>query len=233
MLNTPARPAGLLLACALLLGGCASTKSPDNARATVDAAATTFDNFMRDPQMTWLHQNIGRAKAVLISPQFLQAGFIFGGAGGNAVVVAHGASGHGWTGPAFYKMAAGSVGLQAGAEASEMVTLVMTQKAVDSLLSSSFKLGGDVSIAAGPVGAGTGAQINADMIVYTRTKGLYGGLNLTGTVVSVDEGGNQAFYGQAASPVDILVQHRVSNEQGNALVQKMMHSEAQATTHQQ
>jgi lipid-binding SYLF domain-containing protein len=229
MLKMPARPAGLLFACAcLLLAGCASTKTQEDARSTADAAQKTFTNFMMDPEMSWLKQNIGRAKAVLISPSFLQAGFVVGGAGGNAVVLARGSGGHGWTNPAFYKMAAGSIGLQAGAEKAEMVTLVMTEKALDSLLSSSFKLGADVSIAAGPVGAGTGAQINADMVVYTRTKGLYGGINLSGTAVNTDEGGNTAFYGHAVTPVDILVKHSASNEAGNKLAQAVLSLEGVA-----
>jgi lipid-binding SYLF domain-containing protein len=227
MLKTPARPVGLLLTCAyLLLAGCASTKTPDAAHSTVDAAAKTFDDFMRDPQMTWLQQNIGKAKAILISPQVLQAGFVVGGSGGNAVVAARGAGGTGWTGPAFYKIAAGSLGLQVGAQASEMLTLVMTDKALDSLLSSSFKLGGDVSIAAGPVGAGTGAPITTDMVVYTRAKGLYGGLNVNGTSVSTDDKGNEAFYGRPATPVDILVKHSVSNAAGNAFAQSISRAEA-------
>jgi lipid-binding SYLF domain-containing protein len=230
MLKTPARPVGLLLTCALLLAGCASTKTLDDARTRADAAEQTFNNFMRDPQMTWLHQNIGRAKAVMITPQFLQAGFIFGGGGGNTVVLARGAGGRGWTGPAFYKMAAGSVGLQAGAESSELVAVVMTDKALASLLSSSFKLGGDVSIAAGPVGAGTGAPINADIVVYARSKGLYGGLNLSGTAVNTDDSANQAFYGRPASPVDILVKHTVTNELGNKLAGAVGQSEAQFAT---
>jgi lipid-binding SYLF domain-containing protein len=142
-----------------------------------------------------------------------------GGSGGPALLIARTSSGAGWTGPAFYRIAAGTVGLQAGAQASEMVALVMTEKGVNSLLSTSFKLGGDVSVAAGPVGAGTGAPINADMVVYTRSKGLYGGLNLDGTVISVDDGRNHAYYGRAATPVDILVTHSVSNPYGRTLIQ--------------
>lgn len=210
----------LAAACAaLVLAGCASTPTRDDSQARVDAAQTTLQNFMRDPDMSWFREHVGSAKAVLISPQIVQAGFIVGGAGGPALVIARNRSGTGWNGPAFYRIAAGSIGLQAGAQSSEMVALIMSEKALDSLLSTSFKLGGDVSIAAGPVGAGTGAPVTADMVVYTRSKGLYGGVNLDGTVISVDERRNQAYYGQATTPVDILVTRSVSNPYGASLAQ--------------
>jgi lipid-binding SYLF domain-containing protein len=218
MLRITARPAGLLVTClGLMLGGCASTGTPDDARAAATASQATFDHFIKDPDMTWLKQNLPRARAVLISPRILQAGFIVGGSGGNAVLVARTAPAGGWTSPAFYKLGTGSIGLQAGAESAEMVALVMTDKALNSFLSNDFKLGGDVSVAAGPVGAGTGAPITADMVVYVRSKGLYAGLNLSGSVVSVDDAANQAFYGRAVTPPDILIKHTATNPAGDAL----------------
>ena len=96
-----------------------------------------------------MRDNLPRAKAVLISPRILQAGFIVGGSGGNAVLYARSGGGASWAGPAFYKLGTGSIGLQIGAESAEMVALVMTDKALNSFLSNSFKLGGDVSVAAG------------------------------------------------------------------------------------
>ena len=94
----------------------------------VNAADTTFLNFMRDPQMTWLQQNIGRAKGVLIAPEVVKAGFIFGGSGGRAVLVVRDAKSGKWVGPAFYTLATASVGFQAGVAVSEMLTLVMTEE---------------------------------------------------------------------------------------------------------
>jgi len=210
----------LAMACATMgLAACSSNPTQDDTQVRVDAARTTLSNFMRDPDMTWFRNNLKRAKAVMVSPQIVQAGFIVGGSGGSAMVIAHNPSGSGWNGPAFYHIASGSLGLQAGAQASEMVALVMTEKALNSLLSNSFKLGGEVSIAVGPVGAGTGAPITADMVVYTRSKGLYGGINLDGTVISVDDARNRAYYGQSATPVDILVTRSVTNPGGATLAQ--------------
>lgn len=205
--------------CALGLAGCTSTPTQEDSQARVDAARATLDNFVRDPDMSWFRSNMGKARAILISPQIVQAGFIVGGAGGPAVLIARNGSAASWTGPAFYRVAAGAIGLQAGAQASEMVALVMTEKGLNSLLSSTFRLGADVSIAAGPVGTGTGASVGTDMVVYTRSKGLYGGLNLDGVIISVDDGRNHAYYGKAATPVEILVTRSVSNPSGQALAQ--------------
>ena len=171
----------------------------------VGKAETTFSNFVRDPDMTWFQQNVGRAKAVLIAPEIVKAGFIFGGSGGRALLVAKDAKSGKWVGPAFYTMATASVGFQAGVAVSETITLVMTDKGMNSLLSSSFKMGGDASVAAGPVGAGAKSDIVADLIAFSRSKGVYGGLNLDGTVVSVANEWNDAYYGRKVLPPDILV----------------------------
>ena len=101
-----------------------------------------------------------------------------------------------WLGPVFYTMATASVGFQAGISVSENVTLVMTDKGFNSLLATSFKMGGDASIAAGPVGAGAKSDIVADLITFSRAKGVYGGVNLDGTVVTSSDDWNQAYYGK-------------------------------------
>ena len=182
----------------------------------VTAADTTLANFMRDPEMKWLQQNIGRAKAVLIAPEIAKAGFIIGGSGGRAVLVAK--QGGKWVGPAFYTLATASVGFQAGISVSEMVTLVMTDKAMNSLLASTFKLGGDASIAAGPVGAGAKSDIEADLIAFSRSKGVYGGVNLDGTVVSTSDEWNAAYYGKKVTPPDIVVRASANNKNAAKLL---------------
>ena len=171
----------------------------------VGAAETTFSNFVRDPDMTWIQQNLGRAKAVLIAPEVVKAGFILGGSGGRAVLVAKDPKSGKWAGPAFYTLATGSVGFQAGVAVSEAVTLVMTDKGMNSLLASSFKMGGDASVAAGPVGAGAKSDVVADLVSFSRSKGVYGGLNLDGTVVKTSDDWNSAYYGKKVLPPDILV----------------------------
>jgi lipid-binding SYLF domain-containing protein len=184
----------------------------------ISSAETTFSNFVRDPEMKWIQQNLGRAKAVLIAPEIVKAGFIFGGSGGRAVLVVHDAKTGKWVGPAFYTMATASVGFQAGVAVSETITLVMTDKGLNSLLSSSFKMGGDASVAAGPVGAGAKSDVVADLIAFSRSKGVYGGVNLDGTVVKTSDDWNEAFFGKKVSPPDILVRMNVTNKAADPLL---------------
>ena len=187
----------------------------------VNAAATTLSNFLRDPDMTWLQRNIGRAKAVMIAPEIVKAGFIFGGSGGRSLVVVRDAKSGKWVGPAFYSMATASVGFQAGVAVSEGVTLVMTDKGFNSLLATSFKMGGDASVAAGPVGAGAKSDVVSDLITFNRSKGIYGGLNLDGTVVTSADDWNSAYYGKSVLPPDILVRKEVSNKGAAKLLSQL------------
>jgi len=185
----------------------------------VNNADKSLTNFMRDPDMTWLQQNINRAKAVMIAPELVKAGFIFGGSGGRAVVLAHDAKSGKWVGPAFYTLATASVGFQAGISVSEAVTLVMTEKGLNSLLATSVKLGGDASVAAGPVGAGAKSDVIADFITFSRAKGVYGGLNLDGTVINITNDWNEVYYQKKGilAP-DILVRMSAHNKGADKLI---------------
>jgi lipid-binding SYLF domain-containing protein len=188
----------------------------------VDRARVTFSNFMRDQNYVWLHQSLDNAKGVLIFPQIIKGGFVFGASGGTGVFLVRDKKTTDWSEPAFYSLGSLTFGFQIGGEAAEVIMLAMTQKAVDSLLSSSFKLGGDVSIAIGPVGAGAKANadipsVTADFLAFTKAKGLYGGLNLEGTVVAVRDGLNEAYYGKSVRPADIIVGHAVRNKGADEL----------------
>ena len=207
------------LVCLPFLASCAATGTKEDAGSSVRAAESTLTNFANDPEMIWMHAHIKDAKAVLVSPRIIKAGLIFGGSGGSGVLMVR--EGGGWAGPAFYNIAGASFGFQAGAEASEMVALVMSDQALNSLMSISFKLGGDVSVAAGPVGIGASAPVNADMVIFSRSKGLYGGLNIDGSVISTDDTGNKSFYGRAATAVDILIKRNVSSPD-SASIQRTM-----------
>jgi len=187
-------------------------------RVLVTDAKLTLASFINDPDMTWLQRNLGRAKAVLIAPSITKAGFIVGGSGGRAVAFARDPATGKWAGPAFYTLATASVGFQAGIAVSEVVALVMTDKGLNSLLASSFKIGGDASIAAGPVGAGAQSNLTADLVSFSRAKGVYGGLNFDGTVVNVTEEWNDLYYGQPAGTTDILVRMKLHNRQAGELL---------------
>ena len=185
----------------------------------VNRAQATLDNFLRDPQMTWLQKHLPQAKGLLIAPEVVKAGFIFGGSGGRAVLLARDPQSGKWRGPVFYTMATASVGFQAGVEVSEALIMVMTDKGLNSLMSSSFKVGGDASVAAGPVGAGAKSTITADLVTFTRAKGLYGGVNLDGTVVYSNSRWNDVYYGGSnVLPPDIVIRKSVRSPKSAALV---------------
>lgn len=219
MLGNWLRSTGItaLIGCASLVAAPA-VHAQSEQQNLVNAAGTTLSNFLRDPDMTWLQRNIGRAKAVIIAPEIVKAGFIFGGSGGRALVVVRDPKSGKWVGPAFYSMATASVGFQAGVAVSEGVTLVMTDKGFNSLLATSFKIGGDASIAAGPVGAGAKSDVVSDLVTFNRSKGVYGGLNLDGTVVTSADDWNAAYYGKKVLPPDILVRMEVSNKNAAKLL---------------
>jgi lipid-binding SYLF domain-containing protein len=194
-----------LLTLLLFAGVNAAALAQSEQQRLVNDADTTLSNFLRDPQMTWLQDNFANAKAVLIAPKVVKAGFIFGGSGGRAVLIARDPKGNKWGGPVFYTLATASVGFQAGVAVSETIALVMTDKALRSLLATSVKLGPDASIAAGPVGAGAKADIVTDLVTFSRSKGIYGGINLDGTAVTVSDDWNEAYYRKKVQPSDIVV----------------------------
>jgi SH3 domain-containing YSC84-like protein 1 len=184
----------------------------------VNQAEATLNNFVRDPEMKWLQQNLHRAKAVLIAPEVVKAGFIFGGSGGRAVLLARDPKTGQWRGPVFYTMATASVGFQAGIAASENVTMVMTEKGVNTLLATSVKLGGDASVAAGPVGAGASGDVTTDFVAFARSKGVYGGLNLDGTVITANDDWNNAYFGKKVLAPDIIVRGAAHNKAADKLL---------------
>lgn len=178
----------------------------------VDKARISVDSFVADPNMAWLRAHLKDAKGVLVVPELLKGGFVVGGAGGTGVLLARDEEVNKWGEPGFYTMGSASLGLQIGGQKSEVILMLMTRKALESLYSSSVKLGGDFSVAAGPVGIGTATKgVTADIISFARAKGAFVGFTLEGAVVKVSDKSNSAYYGKPVRPVDIFVARTVSN----------------------
>ena len=192
----------------------------EEANKHVNMAQTTLSNFLRDPNMTWIQANIGQAKGVLIVPTVVKAGFMVGGSGGRGVLMARGDGGK-WNGPAFYNVSTAEVGFLAGVSSSEVVMLVTTDKGVNALLSSSMKLGGDASIAAGPTGQGASGTVTSDIVAFSRAKGVYAGVSMDGSVVKSEDDWNSAYYGKQVLPPQILIKHDVHNKQANKLIKTL------------
>ncbi len=203
---------------ALVLLACVSVRpaAADDLQDLVDSAKETFDSFVSDPSMKGFHENLKEAKGVVIFPQVFKAAFIFGVQGGTGVLVARDPK-KGWSDPAFYLIASGSFGVQIGVEGMEMILLVMTQTGVDALLTSSFKLGVDAGVAAGPVGKGGTARV--DILAYARAIGIYAGVSADGSVISTRDKSNSEYYGKPdVKAIDILVKRDVHNEKAAPLV---------------
>ena len=188
----------------------------------VDQALVTLNKFVKQPDMEWLKNHLGDSKGVLIVPQLLKAGFVFGGSGGRGVVLVRDPKTGKWSQPGFYSLGSVSFGLQIGAQSSEAIIQIRSQRGLESIYGTSFKLGGDTSVAVGPVGAGAAGQgVTADLVSFSMAQGAYAGLSLDGSMVKVNDDFNKAYYGKAVRPVDIFVKKDVSNP-GSANLRKAL-----------
>lgn len=219
-LRIPAFALLLALLVIPLSGPPASADSLNEAQTLVLKSHAVFKSFMNDPGMVWFHENVHAARGILIVPQMLRGGFIVGGAGGSGVLLARSRGADRWSYPAFYTVGSLSVGLQIGADASELVLLVMTERGLNALLSTELKAGADISIAAGPIGQNAKAQ-TADVLAFGRAKGAFGGVSVEGSVIAPRDLWNIAYYGTPVSPFDILLRGEVSNPQAEPLRQAM------------
>jgi lipid-binding SYLF domain-containing protein len=214
----------LLLTLAFVVSMVGQPSAADDAleaRQLVEKAQLTMESFMADTEIQAIRDLIPQAKGVYIAPQVLRGAFIVGASGGSGVLVVREDNTNKWSGPAFYTIGSVSFGLQVGGEASEIVLLVMTDRGVSAMLGTTIKLGADVSVAVGPVGAGASAAtaaLSADIISFARAKGLYGGISVDGSVVAVREALNSAYYGKPVEPADILVRRTVSNPHASGLI---------------
>ena len=164
---------------------------------------------------------LGEAKAVLVVPSLLKGGFFIGGEGGSGVLLARSASGE-WSYPAFFTMGAGSIGFQFGAQSSELLLIVLTDKGLTSILDRRVKVGGEVNAAVGPIGAGleaaTAGSLGTDIISYSIAKGAFVGGSIEGAVFAKRDDWNQGYYkDSAATPRGIVLEGRYGNPQADAL----------------
>jgi lipid-binding SYLF domain-containing protein len=211
--------AATVLAAFLIVPVMAAASDKGDAQTTVTKANMTFNSFMSDKNFTEMRKLSRSAKGIFIAPQVLKGAFVVGASGGTGVFLVREEGGK-WTNPAFYTIGSVSFGFQIGGQASEVILLAMTERGVTTLLQNSVKLGADVGIAAGPYGAGAQAataNISADILAFSRSKGLYGGVSLDGAIVDVRDSLNKAYYGKPVTPTDILVKKNVSSAHADKL----------------
>jgi len=172
----------------------------------INAAATVLDEIMGAPDKGIPQDILDSAKCIAVVPSMIKGGFVVGGRYGKGVATCR--TGTGWSAPAPLTIAGGSWGLQIGGEAVDLVMLVMNEKGMEHLLSSKFKVGGEASAAAGPVGrqaeANTDWKMRSEILTYSRARGVFAGLELNGAVVKQDDDDTHLLYGKEVAFKDIL-----------------------------
>jgi lipid-binding SYLF domain-containing protein len=174
----------------------------------LDASADTLTDMMRASDNGIPRDLLDKAKCIVVVPGMKKAGFIFGAEEGRGFAVCRREGGTGWSAPAGMRAEGGSVGFQIGASESDVVLLIMNDGGMKHLLSDKFTVGGDASGAAGPVGrdisARTDAMLNAEMLSYSRSRGLFAGISLEGATLRPDAETNHELYGRDATNREIL-----------------------------
>jgi lipid-binding SYLF domain-containing protein len=211
--------AGIALAATVSTTASLPARASDasDAKDLVQKAQATIDQFGRHTEFPTFSPALAKARGVLIFPKVLKAAFVLGGSGGSGVLLVRDTKTRKWIGPAFYTMGSASLGFQAGASAAEVVMIINSQKALDSLYASKVKLGGDASVAIGPQGTGTGVALDSDFVAYAMVNGAFAGLAIDGSVLDVRNALNSAYYGKKVTPIDILVKQVAVKPESAAL----------------
>jgi lipid-binding SYLF domain-containing protein len=184
-------------------------------RATLAVQEMMTQRVSQDPRNT-----LQRARAVMICPRVFKAGFIFGGSGGDCVLLARAGNGT-WSYPAFYGLGSGSVGFQIGIQDSAIVMMIMTGRGLNAVMDSQFKLGGDVQVAIATIGGGVGGATTAaagpDILVYAESRGLFGGVSVEGSIMTLHSDWDAEYYGQPYSARQIVEQMVAANRGADPL----------------
>ena len=215
----------LLAAPLLAVSGRDALASGEQQRL-VDQSRLVVEEFLDNPDYTKMRVYVQNAYGILVVPDLLKGGFIVGGQYGTGVMLARDPQTGLWSEPAFYDVYGGSLGLQIGGQTMDMVFTLMNQGAVDKMLANRFKLGADASGALGPVGSGAGVatttRFGEDVYVFSRNKGLYGGLSVDGTVIVPKNEWTATYYGQPYSADQIVRQRAIPAQPGTAELRNVL-----------
>jgi SH3 domain-containing YSC84-like protein 1 len=219
--------AALLLIAPATFAATASDKDDKDEAKRLENAGTVIDEILNVPDN--IPQDLlDKARCVVVLPSVLKAAFIVGGSYGRGVMVCRtGEHFRGpWGAPAMYALEGGSIGLQIGGQATDFVILVMNDRGASSLLKSKVKLGADAAVAAGPKGrdasANTDAYLRAEMLSYSRSRGVFAGISLEGSTLRPDNDANRKLYGKDASAAEIITESKVeAPEAGRKMVSRL------------
>ena len=170
-------------------------------------ASRVLSEIFRIPEESIPAKLLQDAEAIAVIPDVVKAGFVFGGRRGRGLIAVRGADGT-WSNPSYLTLTGGSFGFQAGVQSADIILVFRTRRGVDSIVNGKFTLGGDASVAAGPVGrsaqASTDEQLKAEIYSYSRARGLFAGVALDGTVLRINHKANAAVYGRSTTPRQIF-----------------------------
>jgi SH3 domain-containing YSC84-like protein 1 len=204
-----------VLCLALAVGQATQAQVKKNLKDEVsqsEKAAQVFREIMDTPDKGIPQDLVENAECVAVFPSVIKAGFIFGGRGGRGVASCRALNG--WSAPAYFTLGGGSFGLQIGAQSTDFILLFMNEDGLNSLLSDEFTLGADASVAAGPVGRQAGAstdlKLNAKILSYSRSKGLFAGLELKGVVIKPDKDDMRDVYGEGVTAKEVLKEDKAT-----------------------
>jgi lipid-binding SYLF domain-containing protein len=196
----------LLCLCFMLPSVSMASSTRENLQARIDAAKVVLDEIMAAQDNSIPMNILEQATCVGVVPGMKKGALIWGGQYGQGVVTCR--TGHGWSAPVFIRMAGGSFGFQIGGQSTDLVLVAVNDRGFQDLLKSKFKIGGDASAAAGPVGrsgqAATDWKMNAELLSYSRNKGIFAGISLDGTSVSQNSEDTELYYGHPQSFESIL-----------------------------
>jgi len=185
----------------------------------VEKSRLAFLDMITDDNYKEMRDYVKQSRALAIFPELVKGAFIIGGEGGSGVLVTRSTSG--WSYPAFYTLASGSLGLQIGGQVSELVLTIMSEKALTSIINDQFKVGGNVDVAVGPVGKGLSAStttnFSSDAYSFAKTQGAYVGMSLDGAGILSRGSRNVEYYGAGATPTGIVIQRKFSNHNADVL----------------
>lgn len=189
----------LLCLCFMLPFTAFAGSNRESLQARIDAAKTVLDEIMSTPDNSIPMDILQQATCVGVVPGLKKGAFVWGGQYGQGVVTCR--TGHGWSAPVFIRMEGGSFGFQIGGQSTDLVLVAVNDRGFQDLLKNKFKIGGDASAAAGPVGrssqASTDWKMSAELLSYSRNKGVFAGISLDGTSVSQNAEDTELYFGQA------------------------------------
>lgn len=202
-----------LLVSALAVPALAQSAQADRVRE----ASVVLSEIMAAPDSSMPLSVLERAEAIAIFPSTIKAGLIVGGQRGRGIISARERDGDAWSTPAFLTLTGGSLGLQVGGQSVDIILVVMNRRGLENLLQNQFEIGGEAAVTAGPIGrdasATTDIQLRAQILSYSRSRGLFAGISLRGTAIRQDLDGNELFYGQRFTTRDIVLDAKAASPQ--------------------